>query len=51
MTLALLFWIVFVVSIVISISRNYTDRVFIINNLVYWILFGILGYAVFGGFK
>lgn len=48
MTLELLFWLIYIVSIVVMITRNYGDRVFIINNAIYWILLAILGFGIFG---
>lgn len=48
MTLELLFWLVYIVALVVIITRNYRDRIFIVNNIIYWILFAILGFGIFG---
>lgn len=48
MTLALLFWVVYIVAVIVSLYRNYNDRLFIANNVVYWILLAILGIGIFG---
>jgi len=49
MTLALLFWVIFIISLLFG---GYVNRAAIgtwaMSNLVIWILIGILGWQVFG---
>lgn len=47
MTLALFFWVVFVVAFLFNMYRNYPSRNF--DWLVWFLLIGILGFAEFGG--
>lgn len=45
MTLAVLFWVLFIVGF---IFQGYRDREGIVNSLVWWVLIAILGMGVFG---
>jgi len=49
MSIALLFWIIMIIGL---LSGGYINRATVgpwaMNNLVYWILFALLGWAVFG---
>lgn len=45
MTLAILFWVIFVVAIVFF---GYRNRGIFVDSLPVWILIGILGFKVFG---
>lgn len=47
MTLAILFWVLYIVGFLFLGYRSYPVRNF--DWLVYWILIGILGFAEFGG--
>ncbi len=48
MSLAFLFWIAYVIGLILYLSRNYNDRVYITNNFMYWILILLLGIGTFG---
>lgn len=49
MSIELLFWLVFVIGLLFSL---YTNRAAIVpwltNTLVFWLLFALLGWKVFG---
>lgn len=47
MTLAILFWVLYIVALLFNVYRNYPSRSF--DYLVWFVLIGILGFAQFGG--
>jgi hypothetical protein len=52
MTPAFWFWAIYVLSIIFGIYRGYSDapsRPYWINSIVFYVLVGLLGWAVFGG--
>lgn len=48
MTLALLFWILYIVGLVFFGFRNYSNRGVIFDNILWWVLFAIVGVGLFG---
>ncbi len=49
MTLALLFWVIFIISILFGgYANRATIGAWAMGSLVLWVLIGILGWAVFG---
>ena len=47
MTIAIWFWIIYVVALLFFGYRNYANRAVILDSLVFWILIALLGFGVF----
>ena len=49
LTLGLLFWILFIVGLIFYGVGAFRTREYTVPELLFWVLFAILGAAVFGG--
>jgi len=45
MTIAILWWILYIIGIVFGVYR---EGYGVVNSLFWWVLIGLLGYGVFG---
>jgi len=48
MTLALWFWIIYVIALIFFGWRNYQNRAAVIDGFVWWVLIALLGIGTFG---
>jgi len=48
MTLALWFWIIYIIALLFFGYRNYANKPAVLDSLVFWVLIALLGAGVFG---
>ncbi len=48
-SIALIFWIVYIVGLLLDVGLGYRAGTYAPGNLIFWVLIGLLGYKTFGG--